>query len=231
VAGEPINLGLTTPSAEDAALVTVAIAGVPSGWTLNGGTLLDDGTWAVQTSDASTLSITSPADFAGAILLDVTQTWVQADGSTVTMKFADNVEAYQAGSPIFAWSGDDHLTGSSGKDLFVIAQPIRYDTIYSFNASEDQIDLIGYTGFANFEDVQRHLAEDSAGNAVITLADGQSITLSGVPVSSLSASNFVFDHTPALSNAGTMTIDDGAVLPLSGIITNTGTIALDSTGN
>src|SRR6266516_4435465 len=133
VAGEPINLGLTTPSAEDAALVTVAIAGVPAGWTLNGGTLLDDGTWAVQTSDASTLSITSPADFAGAILLDVTQTWVQADGSTVTMKFADNVEAYQAGSPIFAWSGDDHLTGSSGKDLFVIAQPIRYDTIYSFN--------------------------------------------------------------------------------------------------
>src|SRR4029450_1855448 len=40
----------------------------------------------------------------------------------------------------------------------------------------------------------------------------------------------VFDHTPALSNAGTLAIDDGAVLPLSGIITNTGTIALDSAG-
>ena len=113
------------------------------------------------------------------------------------MTFADNVEVYPVGSPIFAWSGQDFLTGSSGKDLFVFSQPIGVDTIYSFDASEDRIDLIGYAGFANFEDVQRHLAEDSAGNAVITLADGQSITLSGVPVSSLSASNFVFDHTPA----------------------------------
>ena len=230
VAGEPINLGLTTPSAEDGTLVTVTIADAPSGWTLNGGTLLDDGTWMVQTSDPRALAITSPGDFAGALLLNVTETWTQSDGSPVTMTFADNVEVYPVGSPIFAWSGQDFLTGSSGKDLFVLSQPIGVDTIYSFDPSEDWIDLIGYAGFANFEDVQRHLAEDGAGNAVITLADGQSITLSGVPVSSLSASNFVFDHTPAMGNAGTMTIDDGAMLPLSGIITNTGTIALDSAG-
>ena len=230
-AGEPINLGLTVPAAEDGALVTVAIADLPSGWTLNGGTLRDDGTWTVQTSDLRALAITSPGDFAGALLLNVTETWTQADGSTVTMTFADNVEVYPVSSPIFAWSGQDFLTGSSGKDLFVFSQPIGVDTIYRFDASEDRIDLIGYAGFANFEDVQRHLAEDSAGNAVITLAEGQSITLFGVPASSLSASNFVFDLTPALSNAGTMIFGDGAVLPLGGIITNTGTIALDSAGN
>ena len=86
-------------------------------------------------------------------------------------------------------------------------------------------------GLTTSNDVQRHLSEDGASNAVITLADGQSITLFDVPGSSLSASNFVFDHTPALINTGTLTINDGAVLPLSGIITNTGTIALDSTGN
>ena len=34
-----------------------------------------------------------------------------------------------------------------------------------------------------------------------------------------------------MNNAGTMTIGDGAMLPLSGIINNTGTIALDSAGN
>ena len=33
-----------------------------------------------------------------------------------------------------------------------------------------------------------------------------------------------------IHNAGTMTVDDGAVLPLGGTIDNTGTIALDSTG-
>ena len=226
VAGSPINLGLTDP-ADHVGSVTVAIAGVPSGWTLSEGTNNGDGSWTIQASGVSMLSITSPDNYAGAMALQVTMSWTNADGSTGFARVSDNVEVFAQGAPIFAWSADDHLTGSMGKDLFVIAQPIGYDTIYSFNASEDQIDLVGYPRFANFEDVQRHLAEDGAGNAVITLADGQSITLSGVPVSSLSASNFVFDHTPALSNAGTMTIDDGAVLPMSGIITNTGTIALE----
>ncbi len=231
IAGEPINLGLTAPSAEDGVLVAVAIKGAPSGWHLNGGTLLDDGTWATLTSDPRTLSITPPTDFAGAILLNVTETWTQSDGNIVTETFTDNVEVYPVGSPIFAWSGQDFLTGSSGKDQFVFARPIGDDTIYSFGPDEDQIDLVGYAEFTSFSDVQRHLTEDSAGNAVIALADGQSITLFGVPAASLSASNFVFDQTPALNNAGTITVGDGAMLPLSGIINNSGTIALDSTGN
>ena len=62
---------------------------------------------------------------------------------------------------------------------------------------------------------------------MITLADGESITLSGVAAASLTASNFVFDQTPVTNNAGTMTIGDGAMLPLSGIVNNTGTIALE----
>jgi T1SS-143 domain-containing protein len=230
VAGSPINLGLTDP-ADHAGPVTVTIAGVPSGWALSEGAHNADGNWTIQASNASTLSITSPDNYAGAMVLQVTMSWTNTDGSSGFARATDNVEVFAQGTPIFAWSGDDHLTGSSGKDLFVFSQPIGDDTIYRFDASGDRIDLIGYAGFANFDDVQRHLGQDSAGNAVISLADGQSITLSGVPVSSVSASNFVFDHTPTLSNAGTMTIDDGATLPLSGIIDNTGTIALDSTGN
>ena len=211
--------------------VTVAIAGVPSGWTLSEGTNNGDGSWAIQASSVSMLSITSPANYAGAMALQVTMSWTNADGSNGFARATDNVEVFAQGAPIFAWSGEDHLTGSSGKDLFVFAQPIGHGTIYSFNASEDQIDLIGYWGFTNFNDVQHHLSQDSASNAVITLANGQSITLLDVPGSSLSANNFVFDHTPALINTGTSTINDGSLLPLSGIITNTGTIALDSTGN
>ena len=230
VSGSPMNLGLTDP-AGDVGSVTVAIAGVPSGWTLSEGTNNGDGSWTIQASCVSMLSITSPANYAGAMALQVTMSWTNADGSNGFARATDNVEVFAQGAPIFAWSGEDHLTGSSGKDLFVFAQPIGHDTIYSFNASEDQIDLIGYWGFTNFNDVQHHLSEDSASNAVITLANGQSITLLDVPGSSLSANNFVFDHTPALINTGTLTISDGALLPLSGIITNTGTIALDSTGN
>jgi hypothetical protein len=208
----------------------VTIAGVPSGWTLSEGADNGDGSWTIQARNVSTLSITAPDNHAGAMALQVTMSWTNADGSSGFARVTDNVEVFAQGAPIFAWSGDDHLTGSSGKDLFVFSQPIGVDTIYSFDASEDRIDLIGYTGFANFDDVQRHLTQDSAGNAVITLADGQSITLFGVPVSSLSASNFVFDQTPVLNNPGAITIGDGALLPLSGIINNAGSIALDSAG-
>ena len=231
VAGEPINLGLAAELANDGAVVTMTIADIPSGWTVNGGTLLDDGTWTVQTSDPASLTVTSPVDFTGAMLLNVTESWTRADGSTATATISDNVEAYSTGSPIFALSGDDFLTASSGKDLLVFSQPIGHDTVYDFAASQDQIDLIGYTGFTSFADVQEHLTEDTNGNAVITLADGQLIVLQGVHAAALTESNFAFDQTPALDNAGSMMIDDGAVMPLSGVINNTGTIALNSTGD
>ncbi len=209
----------------------MTVSDLPSGWTLNEGTHLDDGSWTVQTTDVKSLTVTSSPDFVGAAVLNVTETWTNPDGTTGTKIIADNVEAYAPGSPIFAWSGDDTLTGSSGQDLFVFSQPIGQDVIYSFDASHDQIDLVGYAGIASFDDVKSHLTADANGDAVITLADGQSITLDGVAADSLAASNFVFDQTPVTNNAGAMTIGDGALLPLSGVIDNTGTIALDSTGH
>jgi hypothetical protein len=169
------------------------------------------------------------------MVLQVETIWASADGTTKTVVVADNVEAYAPGSPIFAWSGDDHLTGSTGADQFVFSQPIGHDVIHSFDVSQDRIDLIGYHGdngtALNYADMEARLSEDSAGNAVITLADGQSITLDGVHAADLTEANFEFDVTPVMNNAGTMTIGDGAMLPLSGIINNTGTIGLNSEGS
>ena len=113
----------------------------------------------------------------------------------------------------------------------MFSQPIGHDVIHSFDAASDQIDLIGYADFTGFGDILAHTANDAAGNAVITLGDGQSITLNGVGAASLTASDFVFDQTPVTENAGHMVISDGAILPLSGIIDNTGTIELNSTGS
>ncbi|MHB9363562.1 Ig-like domain-containing protein [Mesorhizobium sp. W067] len=227
--GEPINLALTDPSHEGA-LITVTVKDVPSGWTIDGATHNANGSWTVQTNDLHGLTVTTPADFAGAVVLDVSMNWTNADGTTGNMSIADNVEAYAPGSPIFAWSGDDVLTGSSGNDLFVFSQPIGNDTVHSFDAAADQIDLIGYSGVQSFADIQAHMADDANGNAVITLGDGQSILLDGVHSSALTDGNFVFDQTPVVNNAGTMTIGDGALLPLSGIINNSGLISLDSAG-
>ncbi|RWA57997.1 VCBS domain-containing protein, partial [Mesorhizobium sp.] len=228
--GEPINLALTDPSHEGA-LITVTVKDVPSGWTIDNATHNADGSWTVVTNDLHGLTVTTPADFAGAAVLDVQMTWTNADGTTGSASIADNVEAYAPGSPIFAWSGDDVLTGSSGDDLFVFSQPIGNDTVHSFDTAADKIDLIGYSGFQSFADVQAHMADDGNGNAMIALADGQSITIDGVHSSALTDGNFVFDQTPVVNNAGTMTIGDGALLPLSGTINNSGLISLDSAGS
>ncbi|MHC4055236.1 VCBS domain-containing protein [Bradyrhizobium sp. 25ACV] len=230
VSGQPINLGLTDSSANQGQIATVTVASMPAGWTLNGGTLLPDGNWTIETTDVSSLMVTSPVSFAGALHLDVTVTWMQPDGSAVIETFADNVEAFAPGSAIIAISGDDYLTASSGSDLLVFSQPIGHDVIYNFETAHDQIDLIGYASFKTFADVQTHLSADNDGNAVITLADGQTITLDGVDAGSLAADDFVFDFNPMVDNAGTMTIGNGALLPLSGNIHNTGTISLNSTG-
>jgi VCBS repeat-containing protein len=229
-AGEPINLALSDPSHEGA-LVTVTVRDMPSGWVIDGATQNADGSWTVQSNAVHELTVTTPADYAGAAVLVVSMTWTNTDGTTASVSIADNVEAYAPGSPIFAWSGDDVLTGSSGHDLFVFSQPIGNDTVHSFDAAADQIDLIGYSGFQSFADVQAHTADDANGNAVITLVDGQSITLDGVHSSALGAGNFVFDQTPVVNNPGTMTLGDGSLLPLSGTVNNSGLISLNSTGD
>ena len=189
----PINLGLSDPSADHVGAVTLTIAGVPSGLTLSRGHDNGDGTWTVQTNDIAALSITSPGDYTGALVLNVAESWTNADGSTGNAIVADNVEVFAKGAPIFAMSGDDTLTGSSGDDLFVFAQPIGNDIVHNFDAAHDTIDLIGY-GFASFADVQAHLANDAAGNAVLTLGAGETITLHGVDAATLTAGDFVFNQ-------------------------------------
>ena len=193
VSGSPMNLGLTDPAGHVGS-VTVAIAGVPSGWTLSEGTNNGDGSWTIQASSVSMLSIASPANYTGAMALEVTMSWTNADGSSGFARASDNVEVFAQDAPVFAWSGEDHLTGSNGKDLFVFAQPIGHDTIYSFDAAHDQLDLIGYAGFTSFADIGAHLADDANGDAVITLGDGQSIELQGVHAVALTENNFVFDQ-------------------------------------
>jgi hypothetical protein len=198
---------------------------------VNGALSNADGVWTALTNNVAALSITSSDSYTGALVLTVTESWTNADGSAGNTVVADNVEAYAKGSPIFAWSGNDHLTGSSASDLFVFDQSIGSDVISDFDAANDRIDLIGYAGFSNFSQVQAHLADDGAGDAVITLGAGQSIVLSGVEAASLTASDFVFDQTPVTDNTGDLAIGNGAILPLGGVVDNAGAIGLNSTGD
>ena len=229
-AGHPINLALTGTLVDGPSdPITVTITGVPTDWSLNGGTNLGNGAWTVQTNDPSALTITPAANFVGAVQFGVTETSILADGSISSYSFGDNLEAYSSGSPIFALSGDDHLSGAGANDLFVFSQPIGVDIVYNFNAASDKIDMVGFNNVGSFGDIQANLTDDANGNAVIALGPGETITLQGVHAAALNANDFVFDQTPVTTNAGSMTIGDGATLPLSGTINNTGTIALNST--
>ena len=229
VAGEPINLALAAP-ADHVGAVAVTISGVPAGWSLSEGSHNADGSWTVHTDNVAALTITSPADYAGAIAFHATMSWTNADGSSGIHTFVDNVEAYAAGNPIFALAGDDNLTGSAGNDLMVFGQPISHDVVYNFDVAHDQIDLLGFAGATSFAEVSAHLANDAHGNAELVLGDGTTITFAGVDAGGLSASNFVFDQEPVTTNSGNMVLSNGSILPLSGVVENTGTITLDSTG-
>ncbi|MGZ8171748.1 MULTISPECIES: VCBS domain-containing protein [Methylobacter] len=232
VAGEDIQLAINDASLGlKQGLLDLTVSGLPSGWVLNSGLRLDDGSWSVQTANPSTLAIKAPADFSGAMLVNISESWINADGTTGTTTIMDNVEVYAPGAPIFAWSGDDNLTGSAGADLFALGQPIGNVTVFNFDASADKIDLMGFAGITGFADIQRNLSVDADGNALITLADGQTIILKGIDPSALNASDFVFNETPVTHNTGNMVVGDGAMLPLGGIIDNSGSIALQSTGD
>lgn len=195
---------------------------------MNSGINNGDGTWTVQTYDPSLLTVTTPADFSGAVVLGISMMWTNLDGSLGSTYVYDNVEAYAPGSPIFALSTDDNLTGSSGNDTFVFAQPIGNNVIYNFDVNQDKIDLIGFAGVIAFAGLA--IANNAYGDAVITIGDNQTITVKGVDASALTANNFLFDVEPVVENPGIMSIDDGAILPLGGTIHNTGTIELNSTG-
>jgi hypothetical protein len=177
------------------------------------------------------LAVTTPASFVGAAVFAVNENWTNPDGSSGSESVADNVEAYAPGSAIFALSSNDTLTGSGANDMFIFARPIGNDTIDNFNPASDRIDLIGFANVAGFADIQANLADDADGNAVITLGNGETITITGVGSTALSAANFLFNQELVTTNAGTMMIGDGAMLPLGGTIDNSGTIALASTGD
>ena len=86
-------------------------------------------------------------------------------------------------------------------------------------------------GITRFAEIKSNIADDAHGNAVISLANGATITVMAVNAASLGEDNFVLDQSPTLHNSKTLTIGDGAMLPLVGAIHNTGTISLDSDGH
>ena len=85
---------------------------------------------------------------------------------------------------------DDTLTGGDGADTFVFGPDSGADTITDFTAGADKIDLSAFTNITSLGDLRGFQAGD---DAVIFLGfnGGGSITLLGVQLGDLSASDFI----------------------------------------
>jgi len=91
-------------------------------------------------------------------------------------------------------AGDDVLAGGAGADVFVFDSGSGADTIADWEAG-DMIQLVSGlngSGIADFADLSARIGDAASGDAVIDLGGGNSITLVGVPSSSLSADGFLF---------------------------------------
>ena len=87
--------------------------------------------------------------------------------------------------------GNDILTGGNGADTFYFfGSSIGYDVVTDFKPKTDQI-RIDDVLFANVADVLAHAANDGLGNSVITYDADNTVTLQGVTVAQLHASDFL----------------------------------------
>ena len=88
--------------------------------------------------------------------------------------------------------GDDNdvLSGGAGADTFQFSDGVfGADTVTDF---ANGVDLIGFEGIAGVDDFSDLTITANGGNALITLPDGSTITLTGVNSVLLDASDFVF---------------------------------------
>ncbi|WP_276017372.1 VCBS domain-containing protein [Bradyrhizobium sp. C-145] len=131
--------------------------------------------------------------------------------------FNDTITGSASGDQLFGNNGNDLLNGGAGNDFlggglgadtFVYATGGGADTIGDFlQAQTDKIDLTGVAGVSSFAQVQA-LATQVGLNTVIDFGNGDSLTLSNVTLSNLTAADFILGQGVNLTgdgNANTLT--------------------------
>jgi hypothetical protein len=92
--------------------------------------------------------------------------------------------------------GEDRLTGGGDADTFVFGKDFGKDTINDFNAGTDLINLDAINDIImSFSDLKNHHASQSGANLVIDAGGGDTITVKGVTIDDLDATDFIFNIT------------------------------------
>jgi hypothetical protein len=97
----------------------------------------------IDTTDVTSLTVTTPSTYAGAEVLQVSESWLQADGTMATMTIATMSKPMRRHADLrLVGRRFPHRLGGRGPVRVLAA--IGNDMVYSFDAAADQIDLIGY---------------------------------------------------------------------------------------
>jgi Ca2+-binding RTX toxin-like protein len=91
-------------------------------------------------------------------------------------------------------AGADSLSGGAGGDQFVFEDGFGNDKITDFDTSQagEKIVLVGVSSIIDFADLTNNHLSQPGSDAIITDALGNSITLLGVDMNTLTADDFIF---------------------------------------
>lgn len=155
-------------------------------------TAASDGTWSLN-------AIVSGGGKGGVVTHSFTETSVDSSGTQFS---SDGVTIFAqagrqslhggSGNDVLIGAPNDTLTGGGGSDTFVFSPAFGKNTITDFNVTQDVIafksSLFANTTFAQVISQ----AHDSNGNAVIVVDSTDTVTLTGILVAQLQASDFHF---------------------------------------
>jgi serralysin len=90
--------------------------------------------------------------------------------------------------------GNDVIRGGAGADRFVFEDGFGNDKITDFDTSQagEKIVLVGVSSIIDFADLTNNHLSQPGSDAIITDALGNSITLLGVDMNTLTADDFIF---------------------------------------
>ena len=140
----------------------------------------------------------------------ITLEGVASTDLTADMFVLDDFAGGDGDDTIEGGATDDMLTGGAGADTFVFDQDSGHDTITDFSKTEgDKIDLSAFTDITSLSDLRGFQADDAA---VIFLGfnGGGTITLKGVQLSELEASDFILYQSEHTGTADAETLTGGA---------------------
>ncbi|MBJ6126256.1 hypothetical protein JAO75_12670 [Microvirga sp. BT325] len=115
-------------------------------------------------------------------------------GDKVATALNDIIFAYGGNDTLEGLKGNDTLAGGSGADTFIYrSSPTGHDVILDFDPLGGDVVRItkAIAGQKNFSGLYRMIKDNGAGDAVLKLADGGSITFDGVRKAQLGYDDFL----------------------------------------